>query len=81
MYTYTIQQLKDAGLFKFLWRFGITQHERVNKIHVDGYFLALQETIKNKIKRLVAYYRLTFFLPYFLFMLHDMYYYIYNNYY
>ena len=42
--------------FKFLWRFGITQHERVNKIHVDGYFLALQETIKNKIKRLVAYY-------------------------
>ena len=41
---------------------------------------ALQETIKNKI-RLLAHYWLIYFLTYFLFTLHDIYYYMYNNYY
>ena len=34
---FTIQQLKDAGLFKFLCCFGTTRHERANKIHVHDY--------------------------------------------
>ena len=32
VHTYTIQQLKDAGL-----SFATTHHERANKIHVHGY--------------------------------------------
>ena len=31
------QQLKDAGLFKFVWRFVTIRHERASKIHVHGY--------------------------------------------
>ena len=37
---YTLTQSsnhKDAGLFKFLWHFGTTHHERANKIHVHGF--------------------------------------------
>ena len=37
-------QLKDAGLFKFVKRFGTICHESANKIHVHGYLSALQET-------------------------------------
>ena len=29
--------LKDAGVFKFVWHFGTTHHERAIKIHVHGY--------------------------------------------
>ena len=39
---YTLTQSsnhKDAGLFKFLWHFGTTHHERANKIHVHGFTL------------------------------------------
>ena len=32
----TIQQSKDADLFKFMCRFGTTHHDRANKIHVHG---------------------------------------------
>ena len=34
---FPIQQLKDAGLFKFVCRFGTTRHEKANKIHVHDY--------------------------------------------
>ena len=29
--------VKDAGLFKFVWRLGTTCHESANKIHAYGY--------------------------------------------
>ena len=66
---FPIQQLKDAGLFKFVCRFGTTRHEKANKIHVHDY------PFYRAINALLAY-----FLNYFLFILHDIYYYIYNNY-
>ena len=37
MHTYTIEQLKDEDLCKFVWHFGTTHYERANKIHVHGY--------------------------------------------
>ena len=39
--THTIQQLKDAGLIKFVWCFGSMSHEKVNKIDVHIYPLGL----------------------------------------
>ena len=32
---------QDTDLFKFVWRSGVTYHERANKIHVQDYLLGL----------------------------------------
>ena len=39
-------------LFKFVWRFGTTHHERHNKIHVHGYFQPCDKFLKYYLKLL-----------------------------
>ena len=64
VHIYTIQQLKDVGLLKFVWRFGTTRHEKVNKIHVHGFHLGPAKNHKKykKASSLLLAYLLSHFL-------------------
>ena len=77
---YNLAVEKCAGLCKIVRHFGTTCHKRANEIHVHGYALGPARSYQKYNKKACTS-LLTYFLTYFLFTLHDMYYYIYKNYY